>query len=247
MSMKYLGDTLDIHCGGIDHVPVHHTNEIAQSEAATGHKFVRYWLHNAFLIFADNKSDNGSDDGQEVGAAVKMSKSGDNFITLQRILDRGFDPMAYRYLCLQAHYRSELKFNWDTLEAAQSGLRKVYGVRAEKDPLSDDTRFSDARAEALEYLNDDLNTPQLVGILNRHSSYRLWTEFDAVLGLGIAARAKEINEDIPPDVQSLVDKRNAARQAKEWAQSDEIRTELIRLGWEVGDGPTGTTVKRRAL
>src|SRR5262249_14438211 len=231
MSMKYLGETFDIHCGGVDHIPVHHTNEIAQSECATGKQFVRYWLHNELLNLSN----------------AKMSKSGENFITLRTVIERNFDPLAFRYLCLQAHYRSELQFNWDGLTAAQTGLRKVYGARPDNDPLKDDGRFAAAKEEALSALNDDLNTPQLVGILNRHGSNRLWSEFDPVLGLDFANRTTQEPEQIPVDVQDLVVRRDEARKAKEWALSDQIRDELIGLGWEVSDGLTGTSVKRRML
>lgn len=244
MSMKYLGDTLDIHCGGVDHIPVHHTNEIAQSECATGKTFVRYWLHNEFLIIA--KSDLDASRSEE-GEAVKMAKSGDNFITLQTLVDRGYDPLAYRYLCLQVHYRSELRFSWEALTGAQTGLRRVYSVRPDQDPLVDEARFRDARAEALAALNDDLNTPQLVGILNRYNSYRLWREFDTVLGLNFEQRSTPREEPLPPDVQALIEERNEARKSKDWAKSDEIRKQLVAMGYEVGDGPTGTTVRRRPL
>ena len=226
---------------------MHHTNEIAQSEGATGRQFVRYWLHNEFLIIPDDKGSGAEQDDGDSGAGVKMSKSGENFLTLQRVLDRNFDPMAYRYLCLQAHYRSELQFNWETLRAAQSGLRKVYGAQPDNDTLIDDIRFTEAREEALSALNDDLNTPQLVGILNKYSSYRLWKEFDAVLGLEIEARSKRAPDKVPPEVQEVIDKRNAARKAKDWAQSDALRNELIQMGWEVADSMAGTTVKKRLL
>jgi cysteinyl-tRNA synthetase len=230
MSMKYLGDTLDIHTGGVDHVPVHHTNEIAQSECATGKQFVRYWLHNEFLI-----------------TEKKMSKSSGEFLTLQRVVDQGFDPLVYRYLCLQAHYRSELKFSWENLEAAKEGLRKVYATRPEREPLKEEGAYTAARQEALAALNDDLGTPQLVGILNRFGSYRLWREFDAVLGLDFVKRTQRVEEELPAEIQELAQKRDAARQAKDWAQSDALRNQLIALGYEVGDSPQGTTVKRRLL
>jgi cysteinyl-tRNA synthetase len=238
MSMKYLGETFDIHCGGVDHIPVHHTNEIAQSEGATGKPFVRYWLHNEFLLVSKPSGE---------GSGDKMSKSGENFLTLKRVTDRKFDPLAYRYFCLGAHYRSELKFSWEGLEAAQSGLRKVYGTRAENDPLADDGAFAAARAECAEALNDDLNTPQLVGLLHRFGSRRLWLEFDPVLGLRIAERSGQRDEELPSEVLALVERRNAARRAKEWGLSDQLRDELVGLGYEVGDGPQGTTVKRRVV
>jgi len=236
MSIRYLGETFDIHCGGVDHINVHHTNEIAQSECATGKPFVRYWLHGEFLL---TKTDN-----DEYG---KESKSKGEFLTVQSLINRDFNPLAYRYFCLQAHYRSELRFSWENLEAAQAGLRRVYATSPENDPLADDRAFADAREEALAALNNDLGTPQLVGLLNRHNSYRLWTEFDPVLGLDIAARRQRPEEAIPAEVQSLVEERNAARKAKDWGRSDEIRNQLISMGYEVGDSPAGTTVKRRSI
>lgn len=231
MSMKYLGESFDIHCGGVDHIQVHHTNEIAQSESATGKPFVRYWLHGEFLLTESEK----------------MSKSAENFLTLQVLKDRGFDPLAYRFFCFQAHYRSELKFNWENLEAARSGLRRVYGLSAENDPLGLDSSFAKAKQEALEALNDDLNMPQLLGILFRHGSARLWREFDCVLGLDIAERSERAEETLPAEVASLVEERNAARKAKDWALSDSLRDRLIEMGYDVGDGPQGTTVRRRSL
>lgn len=231
MSMKYLGATFDIHCGGVDHIPVHHTNEIAQSEGATGQPFVRYWLHGEWLLIGSEK----------------MSKSTENFITLQTLVDRGYDPLAYRYLCLQAHYRSELRFTWEALDAAQLGLRRLYGLRRAEDPLDSESAYTEARAEVLEALNNDLNVPQVVGLLNRFGSYRLLQEFDSVLGLDIEPRSRVAEEALPPDVQRLVDERNAARKARNWAESDRIRNQLIEMGYEVGDGPSGTTVRRRPV
>jgi cysteinyl-tRNA synthetase len=232
MSMKYLGETFDIHCGGIDHVPVHHTNEIAQSECATHHLFVRYWMHGEFLLMNKEK--------------VSKSKGG-SINTVQALVDAGYDPLAYRYFCLQAHYRSELNFSIEALEAATAGLRKVYAMRPENDPLRADAAFADARARVLEAMNDDLALPQAVGLLNSYGSYRLWVEFDAILGLDIAKRAARVEEPLSEAVLSLIQARNEARRAKQWAQSDSLRDELIAAGYEVGDGPQGTTVKKRTL
>ena len=123
MSMKYLGETFDIHCGGIDHIPVHHTNEIAQSECATGKHFANWWMHGEFLLMGKEK--------------VSKSKGG-SINSLQSLIDAGYDPLAYRYFCLQAHYRSELNFSIEALEGATSGLRKIYSLRPDDDPLKDD-------------------------------------------------------------------------------------------------------------
>lgn len=231
MSMKYLGPTFDIHCGGVDHIPVHHTNEIAQSEGATGQPFVRYWLHGEWLLIGSEK----------------MSKSTENFLTLASLAEKGFDPLAYRYLCLQAHYRSELRFTLDALEAAQNGLRRVYSASPERETLNDPSAFADARAEVLAALNDDLNVPQVVGLLNRYGSHRLWLEFDHVLGLDIAGRTAPDRGELPAEVAALIERRNAARRERNWAESDRLRDELIAMGYEVGDGPTGTTVRKRPV
>ncbi len=233
MSMKYLGETFDIHCGGIDHIPVHHTNEIAQSECATHKEFVRYWLHGEFLLM--NKE--------------KISKSkGGSINTLDSLIEEGYDPLAYRYFCLQAHYRSELNFSIEALDGATAGLRKVYALCPDNDPLkNDEAAYATARQRVLDAINDDLAMPQAVGLLNSYGSYRLWVEFDAILGLDIAKRSCQEEEPLPDDVLALIAARNAARSAKQWAESDALRNQLIALGYEVGDGPQGTIVKRRAL
>ena len=257
MSMKYLGESFDIHCGGIDHIPVHHTNEIAQSECATGVQFVKYWMHNEFLIVPKSTGEFGklskSEEGESANLAdqAEQPDSGYGFLTMQRLLDKGYDPLAYRFLCLQVHYRSELKFSWDSLSAAQTGLRRLYSIRPESDGLADDHLYQSARAECLAALNDDLNTPRLIGLLNHYDSYRLWTEFDSVLALDIAERSRMLrersDEELPPDIQALVDERNQARADKNWSRSDELRAALIEKGYEVADTPQGTKVKKRLL
>jgi cysteinyl-tRNA synthetase len=233
MSMKYLGETFDIHCGGIDHIPVHHTNEIAQSECATHHPFVRYWMHGEFLLM--NKE--------------KMSKSkGGSINTIDALIEAGYDPLAYRYFCLQAHYRAELNFSLVALDAAMAGLRKVYSLCPDTDPFKDDeAAYAAARQRVLEAVNDDFAMPQAVGLLHSYGSYRLWVEFDAILGLDIEKRSCRAEEPLSAEVQALIEARNGARRAKQWAESDRLRDELIAMGYEVGDSPQGTTVKKRAL
>ncbi len=233
MSMKYLGETFDIHCGGVDHVTVHHTNEIAQSECATHHPFVRYWMHGEFLLMGKEK--------------ISKSKGG-AINTVQSLIERGYDPLAYRYFCLQAHYRSELNFSTEALDGVTSGLRKVYALCPDSDPLRDDeTAYQEARQRVLDAVNDDLALPQAVGLLNSYGSYRLWVEFDAILGLDIAKRSCREEEPLPAEVLEKIEARNAARKSRDWASSDTLRDDLIALGYEVGDGPQGTTVKKRAL
>ena len=233
MSMKYLGETFDIHCGGIDHIPVHHTNEIAQSECATGKTFVNYWMHGEFLMMGN----------------AKISKSkGGSINSLQSLIDAGYDPLAYRYFCLQAHYRSELNFSLEALDGVTSGLRRVYSLRPETDPLANvPEEYAAARARVLEAINDDLALPTAVGMLNSYGSYKLWVEFDAILGLDIEKRANQLEEALPAEVLALIEARNAARKTKNWAESDATRNELIGMGYEVGDGPEGTIVKKRML
>ncbi|MBC7526122.1 MAG: cysteine--tRNA ligase [Chthonomonadaceae bacterium] len=240
MSMKYLGETFDIHCGGVDHIPVHHTNEIAQSECATGHLFVRYWMHGEFLLMGGGKMSKSK--------LLEMKEEERPPSTLQELIDRGYDPLAYRYLCLQAHYRSEQNFTVESLEAASTGLRKIYATDPSRDTLADDAEaYAVARQRVLDAMNDDLAMPQVVGILNSYGSYRLWIEFDAVLGLDIALRTQRAEEVLPTSVQNLIEARNAARAAKNWSESDALRVGLIELGYDVADSPQGTTVKRRLL
>ncbi len=243
MSMKYLGETFDIHCGGIDHIPVHHTNEIAQSECATHHEFVRYWMHGEFLLMDKAKVSKSKRETMTPEQLAELPPA-----LMSELIERGYDPLAFRYLCLQAHYRSELNFTVEALDAATAGLRKIYGLCPDNDPLKDDaTAFAAARQRVLDAINDDLGLPQAVGLLNAQGSYRLWVEFDPILGLDIAKRSCREEEPLPPQVQELIAARNAARQAKDWARSDSLRNELIALGYEVGDSPQGTTVKKRLL
>jgi cysteinyl-tRNA synthetase len=241
MSMKYLGETFDIHCGGVDHIPVHHTNEIAQSEGATHKPFVRYWMHSEFLLGPNGTKLSKSE-------LLKLPPEERPPSLLSELIESGYDPLAYRYLCLQAHYRSSLNFTVDSLDAATSGLRKVYALCPDHDPLKDDeAAFTAARQRVLDAVNDDLSMPQAVGLLNAYRSHRLWVEFDPILGLDIAKRSCREAEALPAEVQTLIEERNAARAAKEWARSDALRNQLIAMGYEVGDGPQGTTVKRHAL
>jgi cysteinyl-tRNA synthetase len=241
MAMKYLGETFDIHCGGNDHIPVHNTNEIAQSECATGKTFARYWMHAAFL-----------------NVKGKMSKSKGNFLTVQTLKNSGYDPLAYRYLCLQAHYRSELELAWewaddartkgqaDSLDTAAASLKRLYErvARTSDEPLADQAAFDAAVTDVLTALCDDLNVPKAIGVLHSYGSPKLWRHFDAVLGLDFETHAVQPAEvTVPADVLSLVDERQAARKAKDFARSDAIRAELLSMGWEVGDSPQGPTIK----
>ena len=249
MAMEYLGETLDIHCGGIDHIPVHNTNEIAQSECATGHPFAHFWVHGAFLNVVSPSAEAGGG---------KMSKSGDNFLTVQRLIDRGYDPLAYRYLCLTAHYRSELAFNvetWESLNAATKALGKIYELKSrigENDDLSEE-EYARARQTVFDAISDDLNLPRAVAALHEAKSYRLWREFDSVLGLDIETRSRAAvatpadADDLPAEIVALKQQRDDARKSKDFARSDALRAEIEAFGYTVGDSPTGTVVKKNLL
>jgi cysteinyl-tRNA synthetase len=232
MSINALGETLDIHCGGIDHVPVHNTNEIAQSEAATGQQFARFWVHGAFLNI---KGSGGT-------GHAKMAKSGDNFLTVDRLIEAGYDPIIYRYLCLTAHYRSELMFSWDALAGAKKALGRVYeirgrlGERAADDPLTE-KEYDAAKLAVEAALLDDLNAPKAIGILHEAGSFRLWREFDNVLGLHVHERSRRARgaEPIPEEITALLTRRSAARKRRDWTESDRIRAEIENAGFTVSD------------
>ncbi len=243
MSMKYLGEQFDIHCGGIDHIPVHHTNEIAQSESVTGKKpWVRYWLHNEFVNMG----------------AEKMSKSLSNFITLETLKEHGVTPLAYRYWLLQTHYRKQLTFSWEALEAAEAGLKHLYSEVSKLQVTSyqlpnKNERLKDYKITAskfLEAINDDLNTPQAIAIIwdaisNKQINYSTLLDFDKVLGLNIKALKHEnIKTVISDDVQKLLDARTEARAEKNWAESDRLRDEIAKFGFEIQDKDAEQTIKQ---
>lgn len=232
MSMEYLGDTIDIHTGGIDHIPVHHTNEIAQSESATGKKFVRFWVHHNFLNIKDEK----------------MSKSQKNFYKLEDITEKGFDPIALRYLFLTGHYRDQLNFSWQSLEAAQVALNKLrQEIRAWESP---NQVIGEIWQKFIEAANNDLNTPQAVAVLWElvHSNYPTSSksatilEMDKVLGLGLENYVGKPLE-IPSEVLGLVEKREKVKKSGNFKESDKLRKQVKDLGYEVLDTPEGPKVK----
>lgn len=225
MSMKYLGDQFDIHTGGHDLASVHHNNEIAQSECATGHApFVKYWLHNEFVNIGENK----------------MAKSGGNFITLQTLREKGINPLALRYLYLQSHYRSQVSFSWEALEAAETALTKLKRTVAN---LPDNGSINQGYQVLFhEMVNDDLNTAgglATVWELLKNSEVSdadkkaTILDFDRVLGLKLDENVAE--REIPAAIQELLDQRKAARDAKDWATADRLRDEIIAQGYEVQD------------
>ncbi|MEO0004461.1 MAG: cysteine--tRNA ligase [candidate division WOR-3 bacterium] len=239
MSMRYLGEEFDIHTGGIDHIPVHHTNERAQNFAATGKEVVRYWLHNAFL---------------QVGEA-RMGKSEGNIITISELEKQGFEPLAFRYLCLTAHYRMPLNFTSEALIAAQNGLKglRELGLNAQgwEEKSGDDDWILRAKADFKAAIEDDLNLPQALAVVwnlvregNKRQDRRAWEtlkDFDRVLGLGL----KDLTEaDAPREVKELAERREMARRAKNWKLADELRNEIFKRGWIIEDTKDGWRLKR---
>jgi len=253
ISMKYLGRTFDIHCGGIDHIPIHHTNEIAQSEGATGGKFVDYWVHAAHLIV----------DGK------RMAKSLGNFYTLKDVIDKGYDPMSLRFLYMQGHYRRELNFTYEGLDAARNALNSINefvrrlgqyeggkeNARVKALTLQAGTRFTSA-------MNDDVNTPEALAILFRFMTHvnglmdegnigranagkvlELMLLLDKVLGLDLKRSLKK--QALPEQVENLVAERELARKTGDYARADAIRNKLRNeFGIVLEDTPSGVKWKK---
>lgn len=235
MSMKYLGDMLDIHCGGTDHVDVHHTNEIAQSEAATGKPFFNYWMHGAFLIIAGGK---------------KMAKSEGNFLTLDKaVADNGVDPLAYRFAAFQTHYRKPMEYSEEAILAAQNGLQHL---RNQVRSLMDSTQALQVdpgyQEKFLQAINNDLNMPQALAVVqdmlksDLPPEVKLATVFDYDQVLGFDLKRVVDDQALPAEVQALADARIKARKEKQWALSDQLRDQIQALGFVVQDTPQGMKV-----
>lgn len=236
MSMKFLGETFDIHTGGVDHIPIHHTNEIAQSEAATGIQFVRFWLHGEHLLV----------DGE------KMSKSLGNFYRLKDIEEKGYSPLVLRYLFFTSHYRSQMNFTWKSLGGVQTALNNLYDyVRELKKNDTKETMLSlegqKQKEDFEKAIFDDLNMPQALAVLwnlvkskvPSQEKYTLLADFDRVLGLGFSD-VKERVVSIPKDISKLVAKREQARMAKNFQEADQLRQELNMKNWGTADTSGGT-------
>lgn len=251
MSMKYLGETFDIHVGGVDHIPVHHTNEIAQSEAATGKPLANVWLHGEFLSVESKK----------------MSKSAGTFITLDDIRKKGYDPLAFRLLVLQAHYRSKLNFTWDSLGSAQESLNRVRILF--KNLLATSGKPVDNNARFIEAMNDDLNTPQALAIFFEHISHIgkksfdqselnvVLLDMDRVFGLELAditpaqmvnyqgiSIKNETQSELPPSLVELIAKREAARRTRQWQEADTLRSEITSQGYTLEDTKNFIVIKK---
>lgn len=230
MSMKYLGEHFDIHTGGEDHIQVHHTNEIAQSEASTGKKFVNYWVHGAYLTF------NGE----------KISKSKGGLYTLSELEQDGFNSMSYRYFVLTANYRKPLEFSLENLQNSQNSLDRLRNIISK---LEDDKKTNKTYLKEFEeFINDDLDIPNALQVLwklvrdqKAKGKIKAIKKMDSVLGLNLFEK-EEI--DIPKKIKDLVKAREESRKDKDWKKADELREEIKNLGYSVDDTDEGSVIKR---
>jgi len=242
MAMKYLGESFDIHCGGIDHIPVHHTNEIAQAENATSKQFARWWMHGEFLLI---------DEGPRV-EAKRMGKSEGNFITLQTLIDRGIDPLAYRYFSFSAHYRQKLKFSWDALDGAAHALKKLRAQAANLEKSKNAGLETTYGEKFLSAVNDDLNMPRALALvwdvmkskLADEEKYATLCAYDQILGLKLAQSKRMRKTPVPKEIVKLADERARARKEKNWQRADEIRSLMEEKGYSMEDGAQGTVIKK---
>lgn len=241
MAMAKLGDTLDIHCGGVDHIPVHHTNEIAQSENATGKPFSRWWMHGEFLNIITDK-----------GAEEKMSKSKDNFLTLELLKNKGFEPLAYRFMTLGAHYRSKMQFSWTSLEASQTAYKKLKHALSGIDSIGniEALKSNEYHQKFLSAIEDDLNMPQVLALvwdtlksdLSKPDQKALILEWDKVMGLGLDQ--KQEKTEVPQEIMDLAAKRAEARANKNWKQSDSLRDQILAKGYKIEDMGKGYRIEK---
>ena len=243
MGRKYLGEEFDIHTGGVDHIPTHHENEIAQAKGATGKIHAKLWMHGEFLLV-----DGG-----------KMSKSLGNVYTISQLQEKGIEPLAYKLFCYSAHYRTKLNFTFDGAIASQKALNRLregYLKHLNGNNEISQKNIEEYENKFLETINDDLNIPAAIGIIwdivrsdKKSKQYaKLLEKFDEVLGLDIKNSEKYLEEqkniELPEEIEKLVEERKQARLEKNWALSDEIRNKLIENGYQVEDSKDGMTVKK---
>lgn len=240
MAAKYLGIPFDLHCGGIDHILIHHTNEIAQSEAAFGKILASFWLHGEFLTLKGGR----------------MGKSERNIIILEDLIKKGFNPLVFRYLFLTTHYRSKLNFSWSALKGAQNALNNLYQkiIEIKQDALksikSSKQIVKSYRKRFLSLISDDLNIPKALALMwqlikdkkmSPKDKYNLLLDFDQIFGLKLSNLKKE---KIPKEILNLVKERENYRKEKKWQKADEIRKKIKQLGWWVEDTKRGPKIKK---
>ncbi|KKT75808.1 MAG: Cysteine-tRNA ligase, partial [Parcubacteria group bacterium GW2011_GWF2_44_7] len=246
ISSSALGQPFDIHTGGVDHISVHHTNEIAQSEGAFKKPLARFWMHGEFLLVADSK----------------MAKSAETFFTLQELEKKGFDPLSYRYLILTTHYRSRINFTWESLAGAQQSLDRLRGFihtllaaprRQEKKEKQN--ALKKYKKEFEDALANDLDTPRALSVFwsvmhayntnadlcNPLTLLKLAYSFDTVLGLGLADIKKAV---LPANIKKLAARRELCRQERKWKEADEIRLKIEKVGFRVRDSKSGPILEK---
>jgi cysteinyl-tRNA synthetase len=264
MSIKELGIPFDIHCGAIDHVSIHHTNEIAQAEAAYNKPLSNYWIHGEFLILKGGK----------------MSKSLGNIITLGSLIEKGINPLAFRYLCLGVHYRSKLIFSEESIEFALNSLNKLYEkvIDLKDSPKNElGEKYQEYKNKFKEFINDDLNISKALALswdlikdkeISNYEKYELLIDFDKVFGLRLSSlkshndnskyTIKTINEEgipvwtsdttiLPEDIQELIKKREEFRNNKNWDMADKARKEIENKGWFIEDSQGKTIIKKGSI
>jgi len=240
MGRKYLGDTFDIHTGGIDLVPTHHENEIAQSKGATGKMPANFWMHCEFLLV-----DGG-----------KMSKSLGNTYLVNDLIEKKYSPLAYRLMCFSSHYRNKLNFTWESLDSNQNSLIKLKeGYQKHKEGIEEveDSQVDEYKNRFEDAINDDMNMPVAISVVwdvvrNPKKSKKLselLLKFDTVLGLDMDIPIEEMQkEEVPEDVKKLLDERNLAREEKNWELSDQIRDAIKEKGYIVKDTKEGFDLEK---
>ena len=238
MAMKFLGERVDIHCGGIDHIPVHHENEIAQSEAYLGHEWVKCWIHGEFLQLKN----------------AKMSKSSGEFYTLDFLKDKGYEPMSYKYFCLTSHYRTQANFTFEALDSAKNSYEslkdkiKELKNKAKENTASDEANLQNAVSAFDSYLFNDLKTPQALALmwetlktedLPPLSKHKFLSHVDSGFGLDLQNLIEKEEETliVPDDVRALFEERLQARANKDWKRSDELRDKIAAKGFGLKDLP----------
>ena len=251
MSLKHLGIPFDIHTGGIDLIPIHHTNEIAQAEAAFKKDPARFWLHGEFVVLKE-----GNPEGKPSASyGAKMSKSKGNITILKNLIEKGINPIAYRYLCLTTHYRSKLMFSFSALKSTQNALDNLYqkireiSLENRKNKI-ENRKIENYQEKFLSFVNDDLNIPKALALTwevikskklkNEEKNYLL-LDFDKVFGLGLDKIKKQ---DIPEEIIELVKEREKLRKEGKWQEADEIRKKIKIMGWQIEDTEKGPKTKK---
>lgn len=233
MAVKYLGDFFDIHCGGEDHIMVHHPNEIAQTQACYNTRLANFWMHGSFLQIDHSR----------------MGKSMGNFMTLNTIIEQGYDPIVWRLYCLNAHYRAKLNFSIDGLSQAADTLDRLRRIISQQGEIGvPDSTFVN---KFLKQINDDLNTPRALAVvwdliasgLPDADKKGTLLEFDKILGLGLAEWQLAENP-VPENVAQLLKQRESARHDRNWEMADSLRLEIFRLGYQIKDTPTGPKINQ---